>query len=85
MPLRSTQVLLFGNPAAGTPLMQSNQTLGIDLPLKVLAWEDESGQSLLAYNDPNYLAQRHHITGRDQILKQMAAGLESLAKSAAAP
>ncbi|GAB4176409.1 MAG: DUF302 domain-containing protein [Geothermobacteraceae bacterium] len=57
--LRPTEVILFGNPQGGTPFMECVQTVGIDLPLKVLVWEDASGQVWLGYNDPGYLAQRH--------------------------
>jgi uncharacterized protein (DUF302 family) len=60
--LRPTAVLMFGNAKAGTPLMQSVQTIGIDLPLKALVWQDMSGKTWLSYNDPAWLAQRH---GRD--------------------
>ena len=59
MKLRPTQVLIFGNPTAGTPLMQVVQSVGIDLPLKSLAWEDEVGKTGLAYIDPAWLAARH--------------------------
>ena len=59
--LRPTTVLAFGNPAAGTKLMQSNQAAGIDLPLKILVWEDESGKAKLSYNDPAWLAERHSL------------------------
>ena len=61
MSLRPTEVLIFGNPRAGTPLMQANQTIGIDLPLKVLAWEDASGGVWLTYGDPAWLAARHGL------------------------
>jgi uncharacterized protein (DUF302 family) len=57
--LRPTELLIFGNPQGGTPLMECEQTAGIDLPLKALVWEDASGQAWLGYNDPGYLAQRH--------------------------
>ena len=57
--LRPTEVLIFGNPQGGTPLMECEQSMGIDLPLKALVWEDASGQVWLGYNDPAYLAQRH--------------------------
>ena len=59
LPLRPTDLLIFGNAKGGTPLMQQTQTVGIDLPLKVLVWEDESGTTWLSYNAPDYLAQRH--------------------------
>src|ERR1700739_3525752 len=61
MPLRPTEVLIFGNPKAGTPLLQAKQTIGIDLPLKVLAWEDASGNVWITYNDPAWLAARHSL------------------------
>ena len=57
--LRPTEVLIFGSPQGGTPLMECEQSLGIDLPLKALVWEDAAGQVWLGYNDPAYLAQRH--------------------------
>jgi uncharacterized protein (DUF302 family) len=60
-PLRPTELLIFGNPTAGTPLMQAEQTIGIDLPLKALAWEDASGDVWIAYNDPAWLAVRHGL------------------------
>jgi len=64
LPLRPTTVVIFGNAKSGTPLMQASQTIGIDLPLKVLAWEDAGGQSLLSYNDPVWLTERHGIEQR---------------------
>lgn len=57
--LRPTEVLIFGNPQGGTPFIECSQTVGIDLPLKVLVWEDADGQVWLGYNDPLYLAKRH--------------------------
>lgn len=59
--LRPTELLIFGNPQAGTRLMLAEQTTGIDLPLKVLAWLDAAGDSWLAYNDPSWLAARHAL------------------------
>jgi uncharacterized protein (DUF302 family) len=61
LPLRPTEVLVFGNARSGTPLMQSSQTMGIDLPLKVLVWQDEGGITWLSYNDPDWLARRHGL------------------------
>src|SRR6266446_5331290 len=61
--LRSTEVLIFGNAKAGTPLMQSVQTIGLDLPLKALVWQDISGKTWLSYNDPAWLARRHGLSG----------------------
>ena len=80
--LRPTQLLIFGNPKAGTPLMQGAQSAGIDLPLKALAWEDETGQVWLAYNDPAWLAERHGVTGRAEVVKAMTAALEALTDAA---
>ena len=57
--LRPTEALVFGNPRAGTPLMQAVQTMGIDLPLRALVWRDEAGATWLGYNDPAWLARRH--------------------------
>jgi uncharacterized protein (DUF302 family) len=59
LPLRPTDLLIFGNAKGGTPLMQSVQTIGIDLPLKVLVWQDAAGDTWLSYNDPIWLAKRH--------------------------
>ncbi|MER9963105.1 DUF302 domain-containing protein [Mesorhizobium sp. M0045] len=59
--LRSTQLLIFGNPKGGTPLMQDRQLAGIDLPVKALAWEDEQGEIWLSYNDARWLAERHGL------------------------
>ena len=59
--LRPTELLIFGNPAGGTPLMACAQTAGIDLPLKVLVWEDEASQVWLGYNDTAFLARRHDV------------------------
>ena len=60
MTLRPTEVLIFGHPKGGTPFMECAQTLGIDMPLKALVWQDAQGQVWLGYNDPVYLAKRHH-------------------------
>jgi uncharacterized protein (DUF302 family) len=59
--LRPTEVILFGNPRGGTPLMQANQTVGIDLPLKVLVWQDALGTTWLSWNEPAWLAERHEL------------------------
>ena len=59
--LRPEQLLIFGNPKAGTPLMQSAPAAGLDLPLKALVWEDAAGQTQIAYNDPQYIVQRHGL------------------------
>src|SRR5262245_359387 len=59
--LRPTEVLIFGNPQGGTPFIECSQTVGIDLPLKMLVWEDDAGQVFVGYNDPAYLAARHGV------------------------
>ena len=79
--LRPTQLLIFGNPQLGTELMQSRQTAGIDLPQKLLVWEDAAGQAHVTYNDPQYLAQRHGIEGEDQALAMISNALNGLASS----
>jgi uncharacterized protein (DUF302 family) len=64
MELRPTEVLIFGNPQAGTPLMQAVQTMGIDLPARALVWQDGGGKTWLAYIDPQWLANRHGVENR---------------------
>ena len=81
LPLRPTQVLIFGNPKAGTPLMQSRQTIGLDLPLRVLVWEDEAGQVWLTYHRLEFLVKRHHVLDRDEVVKALGAGLAVLARA----
>ena len=68
--MRPTQLLIFGSPKQGTPLMVASPTLAIDLPLKALAWEDASGKIWLSYNTPEYLKQRHNIP--DELLKNIS-------------
>ena len=83
MKLRPTEVLVFGNPKAGTPLMQAAPTLGIDLPLKVLVWQSEDGQTWLAYNEPGWLAARHGaIAGTSKPIEAMAEALAAVAAEA---
>lgn len=79
MDLRPTTLFLFGNPAGGTPLMQENQSIGIDLPQKLLVWEAKDGSVNVTYNDPSFLADRHGIEGLDDLLENTASVLESLA------
>lgn len=59
--LRPTELLIFGNPKGGTPFMECAQTVGIDLPVKALVWQDEAGQVWLGYNDPAFIAKRHEV------------------------
>jgi uncharacterized protein (DUF302 family) len=78
--LRATRMLIAGSPKAGTPLMEAAPTVAIDLPLKVLAWSDGTGRTLVAYNDPNYLGQRHGVP--PELLPNIA-GLGTLVEKAA--
>ena len=83
--LRPTQVLIFGNPKAGTPLMQNQQTVGLDLPLRVLVWEDEAGKVWLTYRRVEPLARQHHVSGRDGAVRALDDGLAALARAATGP
>ncbi len=80
--LRPTQVLIFGNPQAGTPLMQCQQTIGLDLPLRVLVWEDDASTVWLTYRQPSVLAREHNVTGQDEAVKALDNGLAALAHAA---
>ena len=82
--LRPTQVVIFGNPQAGTPLMQSQQTIGLDLPLRVLVWEDAAGKVWLTYRRVENLARRHSVTDHDEAVKALDDGLAALARAATA-
>lgn len=83
--LRPTQLLIFGNPKLGTPLMQSNRTIGLDLPMKVLAWEDDKGQVWLAFLKPERLKADHAIADRDKLFQEMSGALEKLSDEAIQP
>lgn len=82
MELRPTEVLIFGNPKVGTPLMQCSQTIAIDLPQKMLAWEAEDGTVWLGYNNPVYLKGRHDTEGCDEVFKKVSGALSNFAKAA---
>jgi catalase len=77
--LRPTELLVFGNPRGGTPLMQANQTIGIDLPLKALVWQDAAGKTWLSYNEPAWLAERHEIAGAGPTIAAMGRALSDIA------
>jgi uncharacterized protein (DUF302 family) len=82
--LRPTTVVIFGTPAAGTPLMQAAQTAGIDLPLKILVWQGEDGVVRLTYNDPVWIARRHGLGDRGaKIAAPLAKALAGFAAAAA--
>ena len=80
--LRPTELLIFGNAKGGTPLMQTHQTIGIDLPLKALAFEDAAGKVWLSYNDPAWLAARHGAEPNG-VTDRLAAALAAVSKVAA--
>ena len=80
--LRATELLIFGNARVGTPLMQGDQTIGLDLPLKVLVWEDAAGQTSLAYYEPRVLLGRPGVAADHASITLMSAVLAGLAKAA---
>lgn len=84
LPLRPTELLIFGNAKGGTPLMQAAQAVGIDLPLKALVWQDADGKVWLSYNEPSWIAQRHGLGAASEgTVQALAAGIGALAKKAA--
>jgi uncharacterized protein (DUF302 family) len=81
--LRPTELVIFGNAKGGTPLMQANQAIGIDLPLKALVWQEASGDTWLSYNDPAWLAQRHGLGSEVEApVKAMTAMLGAVTRAA---
>jgi uncharacterized protein (DUF302 family) len=83
--LRPTELIIFGNPKVGTPLMQCRQSVAIDLPQKALIWQDAQDQVWLSYNDPNYLVARHQIPGCGEVIKKVGMALGNFAKAATIP
>ncbi len=83
--LRPTQLIVFGNARGGTPLMQSVQTIGIDLPLKALVWQDAAGKTWISYNEPRWIVQRHGIADAEAIVTKMADQLSAISNAAAGP
>lgn len=83
--LRPTELVIFGNPKVGTPLMQCSQSVAIDLPQKALIWQDDKGQVWLSYNDPNYLVQRHGLSECAGVIKKVEQALSNFAKAATMP
>jgi uncharacterized protein (DUF302 family) len=81
--LRPTELIIFGNARGGTPLMQSAQTVGIDLPLKALVWQDAAGRTWISYNEPGWIAQRHGITDAQPVVNKMADLLSAMSRKAA--
>ena len=83
--LAPTELIIFGNARGGTPLMQSVQTVGIDLPLTALVWEDTAGKTWLSYNEPSWIARRHSVANAEQVVSKMGAALSAMARTAANP
>src|SRR6476646_9005702 len=81
--LRPTELIIFGDARGGTPFMQSVQTVGIDLPLKVLVWEDAAGKAWISYNEPGWIARRHGVRNAEQVVSKMGAALSAIARKAA--
>jgi uncharacterized protein (DUF302 family) len=83
LPLRPTDLLIFGAAKGGTPLMQAAQTVGIDLPLKALVWQDEAGTTFMSYNDPAYFTRRHGLgDGVKPVIEAMSGALKAIAAKA---
>lgn len=80
--LRDTQLVIFGKPAIGSQLMECQQSVAIDLPQKALIWLDNEGTVYLSYNDPNYLAKRHDLSGCEKVLEKVSGALAGIAKAA---
>ena len=81
--LRPTELVIFGNARGGTPLMQSVQTVGIDLPLKALVWQDAANRTWLSYNEPNWIAQRHGVADAEPVVSKMTHLLSAVTTTAA--
>src|SRR5947208_11076395 len=83
--LAPTELIIFGNARGGTPLMQSVQTVGIDLPLKALVWQDAANKTWLSYNGPGWIARRHGIADKGGVVGKMSEMLGLITKKAANP
>jgi uncharacterized protein (DUF302 family) len=81
--LRKTELIIFGNPKVGSPLMQCRQIVALDLPQKALIWEDEHGNVWISYNDPQYLQKRHNVQGCEKVFVKIEKALAGLTKAAA--
>ena len=82
LPLRPTTVVVFGQAKGGTPLMQAAQTIGIDLPLKALDWQDDEGRTWLSYNEPDWLARRHGLDGpAEPAVAALSSALRAIAQA----
>lgn len=80
--LRDTELIIFGNPKVGSPLIKCQQSVALDLPQKALIWEDEKDQVWISYNDPKYLEKRHNIVGCENVIAKVEKALAGIVKSA---
>ncbi len=81
--LRETELIIFGNPKVGSPLIKCQQSVAIDLPQKVLVWEDRDSTVWISYNDPEYLKKRHDISGCEEVISKIKKALSGISKAAA--
>ena len=81
--LRETRLIIFGNPKVGSPLMQCQQSVAIDLPQKAIIWEDDQSKVWISYNDPRYLGKRHNIIGCDEVITKVEKAFSRITKAAA--
>mgnify|MGYP001011222824 FL=1 len=81
--LRETRLIIFGNPKVGSPLMQCQQSVAVDLPQKAIIWEDDKSKVWISYNDPRYLGKRHNIIGCDEVISKVEKALSGITKAAA--
>ncbi|MEM7563574.1 MAG: DUF302 domain-containing protein [Pseudomonadota bacterium] len=82
--LRPTELVIFGNPKVGTPLMKCSQSIAIDLPQKALIWKDADGNVWLSYNDPQHLVARHNTQGCEKVIKKVTGALAKFSSKATA-
>lgn len=82
--LLPTELLVFGNPKIGTPLMLCGRSIAIDLPQKALIWQNAAGETWISYNDPQFLKQRHNTEGCDEVLQKVSMALQKFTNKAAA-
>ena len=80
--LRETELIIFGNPKVGSPLMKCQQRVAIDLPQKALIWKDSEGKVWISYNDPRYLEKKHNISGCKEVISKIEKALAGISKAA---
>ncbi len=80
--LRDTELIIFGNPKVGSPLMKCQQSVAIDLPQKALIWKDDKAKVWISYNDPRYLKKRHYLSGCEDIISKIEMAMAGITKAA---